>query len=411
MNGASRPRILFLSTGIGKGRSDRSLYNELLDGFVALGASVHVVVVDWSRPPGEPAEAVTLENGVPALFTSPLRIGRAGALVASAAKWYLSSLPARRAAERFLRDERFDLVIAISPLVTCGHLLRWALRRFRCRSFVYLTDFFPFHQRAAGQVPGGPLLKLMAWLENSLTARADVVGCMTPAGEAYFRKHYRVAPRQAVASVTLWGDPSLAPATNRTEVRRELGVPEDGSLAVFGGQISEGRGIEDVLDAAEKARTERPDLHFLFIGSGRLEPLVRDFIAQGRGNVHLRAPMARDAYLRALTGCTVGLVATIADTGVPTFPSKTMDYLRAGLPVIASVEDSTDYTEFVQRYGFGVSVPANRPDEYLAAICRVVDDEGRAAAMRDGGRRALREEFSPTAAAQRILTLTGTAIR
>lgn len=401
-----RPRILILSTGLGKGRADRGIINELIDGFVELGAFVRVVVVDWHRSTGEPSAVITLDNGVQALFTSPLTIARSGALVANAAKWYLSSLPARRAAKHFLRDDRFDLVMASSPLVTCGHLLRWALQRFRCRSFAYLTDFFPFHQHAAGQVPGGILLKIMARIENDLIRRMDVIGCMTEAGETYLKDHYRLKPEQRVASVTLWGDPSLPPAYDRDIVREELGLPKHGPIAVFGGQISEGRGIDDILAVAERARVVRPDLHFLFIGAGRLEPLVRTFIADGRGNVHLRPPVARDEYLRALTACTIGLVATIADSGVPTFPSKTMDYLRAGLPIVASVEDSTDYTDFVVKWGFGTPVAANRPDEFLEAICGILDDEERIAAMQDGGRKALREEFSPNAAAQRIMTLT-----
>lgn len=406
---ASAPRILILSTGLGKSRADRGIINELIDGFVDLGAFVRVVVVDWHRPAGQTDEIVLLDNGVQALFTSPLKIAYGGPFIANAAKWYFSSLPARKAAIRFLKDEKFDLVMVSSPMVTCGHLLRWALRQFQCKSFAYLTDFFPFHQRAARQVPGGLPLKIMATLENNLIRRMDVVGCMTAAGEAYLKTHYRLRPEQRVASVTLWGDPSLPPSCDRYKVREEFGLPKDGPVAVFGGQISEGRGIDDVLAVAERARSVRPDLHFLFIGAGRLEPIVRKFIADGRGNVHLHPPVGRDKYLQALTACTVGLVATIADTGVPTFPSKTMDYLRAGLPIVASVEDSTDYTDFVLKYGFGVPVLANHPDAFLAAICGILDDEDRVSAMQVGGQKALREEFNPSAAAKRILALTQVA--
>lgn len=401
------PRVLVLSTGLGRGRADRGLTNELIDGFLEAGAYVRVVAVDWGRPAGLPAEAVTLDNGVEALFTSPLRPRFGGPLLANAAKWYLSSLPARRAAKAFLRGERFDLVIVSSPLVTCGHLLRWALKRFGCRSLAYLTDFFPFHQHAAKQVPGGPLLKVMALLENDLLRRVDVVGCMTKAGEDYARAHYRLRPEQTVASITLWGDPSPPPFGDAAAIRRRLALPEAGPIAVFGGQISEGRGIEDVLRIAERARAARPDLHFLFIGAGRLEGLVRAAIEGGRGNVHLRPPMPRDDYLVALTACTLGLVSTIADTGVPTFPSKTMDYLRAGLPIVASVEDGTDYVDFVLKHGFGAPVAAKDPDAFLAAILGLLDGGARVEAMRAGGRKALVEEFSPAAAARRMLRLAG----
>ena len=403
----SRTRILILSTGLGTSQADRGLPNELIDGFLQLNAFVRVVVVDWHRPVGKPSEVVTLDNGVQALFTSPFKIRFLGSFIANATKWYLASLPARRDAKRFLSGDQFDLIMVSSPVVTCGHLLRWALKRFRCRSFAYLVDFFPFHQRAAGQLPGGAALKIMAKMENNLIKLVNVVGCMTKAGEVYLRSHYDIKADQRVASVTLWGDPSLPPDDNHVTIRNEFSLPTTGPIAVFGGQISEGRGIEDILTAAKIAHTKSLDLHFLFIGAGRLEPLVAAFIAEGRGNVSIYPPVGRNVYLRILTACDIGLVATIANTNVPTFPSKTMDYLRAGLPVVASVEDSTDYTDFVVRWGFGTCVPASQPDEFLAAICGILNDKRRVAVMRDAGRRALREEFSPDVAARRILELSG----
>ena len=53
---------------------------------------------------------------------------------------------------------------------------------------------------------------------------------------------------------------------------------------MFGGQITQGRGVEDMLAAAAIAEHARPDLAFLFVGDGRLVPMVEARIASGARN-------------------------------------------------------------------------------------------------------------------------------
>ncbi len=101
--------------------------------------------------------------------------------------------------------------------------------------------------------------------------------------------------------------------------------------------------------------------------------------------------------------CDVGLVSTTADTGVPTFPSKTIDYIRAGVPVVASVETTTDYRDFVRENGFGVVVDAGDRAGLLAAIGSLVDDPARREMMIQAGRRTLSEHFDVAVAARKII--------
>jgi hypothetical protein len=99
----------------------------------------------------------------------------------------------------------------------------------------------------------------------------------------------------------------------------------------------------------------------------------------------------------------VGIVATVVNVDVPTFPSKTIDYLRAGLPVTASVEASTDFDSFVETQGFGLAVAAGRPDRLLDAIASIVGDDDRRRAMVLAGRKTLREVFDVDVAVTAML--------
>lgn len=398
-----RPTVLILSNGIGRTEADRNLTNDLADGFVANGMRVIVAAIDWSGRGGGDGR-VTLPGGVEVLFVPPWSFDRAGAFVRNASKWLFSSVAAARRVKGAFQDVSVDMVVASSPLITCGYLILWARRFFRASMLAYLTDFFPFHQRAAGQIPGGPVLRAGAAIENFLLGRFDAVACMSPAGVAYLRGHYRLRPDQRIGFVRLWGAVTVSTPDIRDDLRSRFALPP-GPLAIFGGQISEGRGVEDILAAAALAKRRGLPVIFMFVGTGRLEPLVRHHIDAGGDNVLLRPPVGRDSYLDLLGACTIALVATVADTGVPTFPSKTIDYLRAGLPVVAAVEDSTDYSDFVEENGFGIATPAGDPAAFVDAIATLLADRALRERMATAGKAALARHFDPKAAAAMMVKL------
>jgi len=221
--------------------------------------------------------------------------------------------------------------------------------------------------------------------EAFLIRRFSALACMSPAGVDYLRRHFPLRNTQETTVLRLWSDVALVPPEDRVEIRRRHGLPIDRPIILFGGQIIEGRGIEDVLAMARQASIDRPDIVFLILGSGSLESLVEDYVAEGRGNLILRAPVARHEYLRIANVCDIGLVSTVATAGVPTFPSKTMDYMRAGLPIVASVETVTDYRAFIEANGFGVAVDAGNPVACFAAARDLVDDPRKREAMKAAG--------------------------
>lgn len=402
------PRILYICTKYGRGAADRYLTNELVDALAALGCTVSVIVLDWDSPP-RPALAYVQENGVDVLMMAPVQVSGAGSFVRLVSKWLGSSFIRLSTVRKHLAGGGFDLVVALSPLTATTAILWWAIRRFRCRSYAYLVDFFPFHHHSAGVFPGGLALKVGRWLETTLCRRFDVIGCMTAKGTEYFRRHYAPGEHQRIEVLPLWGPVNTVEDLDRCAIRRTFALPQDRPIAVFGGQITEGRGIEEILHAAKLAKARKPELLFLFVGRGRLEPLVRRYIDEDHGNVMLKEHIDRDRYLSLIASCDVAIVATVANVDVPTFPSKTIDYLRASVPIAAAVEATTDYGDFVRQHGFGLAIEAGDPSALLDAILTIVENPGRAAAMRVAGEATLRSIFDVRRAAERLLEQTGQA--
>jgi len=398
-----RPTILMLCNNFRKDNASRYLTNDLADALATAGAEVKVGVIDWYTGTGKKPELIRMPSGVEALFVAPRALQGLGTTVANASKWLGASAFLTRALKKTWGDRHFDLMISFSPLVTTGISVLWAKRHYRCRGVAYITDFFPLHQEAAGQIKGSCKVAVGRALETMLMRCFETIACMSPAGVVYLRDHYRLKNKQTTSVLPLWGEIDPLPPIDPAVIRVRHDLPVDRPIILFGGQVAEGRGIEDLLEMARLARRKRPELLFLLLGQGRLEPLVHAYIADGGDNVVLRPSIARSAYLQIAAACDIGLVATLGNTGAPTFPSKTIDYLRVGLPIAASIEATTDYGDFIEENGFGRAVIAGDTARWLDAVMGILDEPETYSAMVAAGRRTLLAHFDVAQASRLIL--------
>jgi len=394
--------ILMLLTQFAARHAPADPPRQLADAFVALGHSVKVVVIPWQHRQ-EGIERYAEHDHLQVLRVPPLEpaaFGRIGSLMF---RWAFSSWRARRHAAAFVGEGPVDIVYTTSPAVTMAFLIRWALRRFAARSYLYIVDFFPFHQRAIGLVPTGPIFRLALAQESDLIGRFDVIGCMSPRNVDYLRTHYALEPGQRVEILPLSTGIRRECAIDREAIRASHAIPSNKVVAIFGGQITEGRGIEEIVEAARRAASTAPDLHFVLAGNGRLVHLAEAYVATGATNLTLIAGLGRDAYIDLASACDIGLVATVPIADIPTFPSKTLDYLQAGLPVVAAVEPDTDFRPFVEEHGFGSVVQAGDARALLDALAALARDPEMRQEMARAGRRTLYEVFDVNRAAEHIL--------
>lgn len=376
---------------------------QLADAFVAEGHSVTAIVIPWQQAQ-DGIERYDEHECLRVLRVPPLEVRWLGRIGGWLFRWILSSRRAVRHAATFVGAGPVDLIYTTSPALPMGSLLGWALRTFReARSYLYIVDFFPFHQRAIGLVPRGPLFAIARNRENALVRRFDILGCMSPRNMEFLRAYYPLRREQEVKLLPLSTGILAEPRIDRAEIRARYGLPADKPIAIFGGQISEGRGIEEIVEAARRARASASDIHFVLAGGGRLIGLVEAYVANGGQNLSLIPGLPRDVYLDLAAACDIGLVVTVPIANIPTFPSKTLDYLQAGLPVVAAVEPDTDFRPFVEEHGFGLVVPAGDPAALLAALTTLARDSRLRHDMAVAGRRTLLEVFDVKQAAKRIL--------
>src|SRR5262245_13099271 len=314
---------------------DSYMTSELAAALVAAGHKVHVVVTDWSAPYGA-AGCTIQKDGVDVFVVAPRSVSWLGRFVEKATKWIFSSVFTWTHMRRLLGSHSFDLLICFTPCVTVAAQLVWAIKRYRTHNILFVLDFFPYHHRSIGLLPGGLVFTFALWLEEHLIIKFNMIGCMSRMNVEYLCSRYRLRDEQQVEVTPIWGLTTPPPPIDRMTIRKKYGLPPNKKVAVFGGQMTEGRGVEEILTAAAMLKHKRPDLSFLLIGEGRLEHRVEGRIAAGGDNVIFRRRIPRADYLGLISACDLGLVCTVTNVDVPTFPYKTIDYLRAGLPIVAA---------------------------------------------------------------------------
>ncbi|HEX4695447.1 glycosyltransferase family 4 protein [Sphingomonas sp.] len=368
------------------------LTTELADGLVAAGHQVEVLHLDWSAPPGGRSRVLSSPNGIRIVRVAPRALAGPGELVRNASKFVLSGRHAARAAWRHFDLPSFDAVIAWMPAVAIAPLLPLIRRAGIKRRLLFIWDFFPDHHREIGRMPGGLVYQAARSWEQRLLGHFTALICTLPGNADYLREHYRLRDGQQVLVAPIWGETAAPPPVNRAAIRARYALPKEGPIAVFGGQLVEGRGFEQMLDAAVFGLTQEAPLTYLFVGDGRLAPMIRERAAV-QANVFYRPPLSRDSYLDLLGACDVGMVATVPGVTSFSIPSKTIDYLRARLPIVAAVEHGSDFIAILDRYQVGRAVPFGDAEGFHRKAQHLATDPSLSATIGDAAQRCLEQVF------------------
>jgi glycosyltransferase involved in cell wall biosynthesis len=386
-------RILLVATVYAPTGGNPWLLDDLAAALARAGHEVDVIVADPRT--GRPRGAVPDQPpGVRAWSVGPRtrRGGPWGAAVAHA-----STALGLLTAARSIRSERYDLGIFTSVAAFNYGLPERLRRRGIIRHLVLvLWDFFPVHQFEIGRIRGRVLAEpLRRWERRSVRA-ADTVAVMSPANERFLDAYHPGAAR-AVAIIPPWSSAGLELPVRTTTT---------GLHAVFGGQLTAGRGLDTLVEAARLLDSRGSAVHVTVAGDGPdRERLVA--ASAGLSTLDFVGQLPRAEYRSLLESADVGIAITVPGVSVPSFPSKIAEYCGMGLPLVVAVEHGSDAGDIVESEGAGIAVPAGDAPALCAALEKLgAEKEGGVLDRRGAAARALYQaRLSVDRAAERLAGL------
>jgi glycosyltransferase involved in cell wall biosynthesis len=391
--GAKAKRVMLITSWFPADVGRRGLFNEFADAVAATGATIDVIAIDW-RDVDLIRNTTKIHEGERQNIYrfSPFIVKGFGRGVGIIAKWIGTSMKAASKTFGLMRQNDYDVVVSFAPSAVWAPVLVASLFP-KVPRYLIQWDFVPYHQRAVGMMPSKLTFSVLLWLENFLMRRFDRIGCMSPMNIDFLKRHYKLKSNQKIEVLPIWGEAVFPAYKPKDDLRETFGLPLDRTIAVFGGTLSKGRGTEDIIEAAKIAEVKNSNVLFLIVGSGPIEDEVRK-AAAGLRTVRVMSTLPRQHYQLLLEACDCGIVATERDSGMPTFPSKTMDYFRAGTPVVASVEPSTDYGLFLTEHEAGIHVMAGDHAALLSAVERIGSEIDLRNRLIENGRRLMTYHFN-----------------
>jgi colanic acid biosynthesis glycosyl transferase WcaI len=238
-------------------------------------------------------------------------------------------------------------------------------------------------------VEDGPVLRMARRLELAAYESASQIVVVSQAFAASLRG--KGVPDDKLTVV-------YNPATHR--------MPRNGSRSHNGGpaqllsmgNIGHSQGLLDVVrQFQDSVALSDVDLRFVIAGEGVQADAVRDAICDDR--VVMPGLLPNDELGRELAHTTLGLVTQRHDIDEFNLPSKLMNFMACGVPVLAVVRPESETAALVRRARAGWIVDSGRPETFGPKLRTILGQTWELARRGQAGQRFARQQFTAQAAA------------
>lgn len=344
------------------------LTNELAYAFRKLGDQVSVLYLDWDSL----VLADSINDDDIVVHSMPAIMLKNRGKMQLIYKWLFSPFKYLILSRRV---KKTDIVIYFSPAITNYSLILNPFFKTNYSLCIY-WDFFPYHQVQLDLIPKGRLSLILQKIENLLLGNMNSIALMSESNRKQFNSIYPVSLHSRVVIIPIWGDTkNLGTAVN---IRKD-----NKKICVFGGQLARGRNIESIINASPYLDS---NIVLKIIGDGELfESLEMNINKNQYNNVELLGRLPREQYLEEIKNYDLGIIVTSVTTETNSFPSKVIDYFKAGLPIIAITEPGSDFGDFIEvKTQSGEACYSEDPKEIAHAINCLLKREDRAKLGKNG---------------------------
>lgn len=338
-------KVLFLLLDYSKDESHLGLYKELVYEFRDRGQDVYVATVSEKKYGFE--TQLAKESGV-----NVLRIKTGNMFGVSFIEKGITNLTLgsifKKEINKYFNNIKFDLVIHHTPPITFTPVIDYLKGKYNTKSYLILRDIFPQNAKDLGIIKNRLLFNFFKKKEEILYTKSDLIGCMSQGNIEYIEKHNSEVDKGKLHILKNWGKIKPALNMNKKDIREKYSFSENDFILVFGGNMGKPQGLEFLLKLAKEYKNKK-DIKFLLIGKGNEKNKLQSIKENEKlDNVIFLDFIPRVEYELLTGACDVGVVSLHSCFTIPNIPSKTVDYCKLSLPILAVVDKNTDYPEILE---------------------------------------------------------------
>lgn len=260
------------------------------------------------------------------------------------------------------------------------HPLAWIIankiaKEYKVKFVAEVRDLWPEMWLLNGEKkPYDPMVLFFGTIEKWAYKKADKIIYSMLYGDKYICDKLGFSKEK----VALIGQPMDCERFDTNATERAEDIPteikefvNDTFTCVFTGYYMEYEGVHVMLEAAKQLRDKGLAIKFLFVGSGKEEAMMREYVEKNElDNVHIHGRISKELIPAVLRSCDVCLAHCSTKGHDQSFKygiskNKVNEYLYSGNPVIYGRDDELDP---VAKYGAGYVIKPFESQQFVERI-------------------------------------------
>lgn len=265
---------------------------------------------------------------------------------------------------------RPDIIWIVAPAIFCAPGALMIAKAFRIPIIVHIQDFEIDAAINLGLLKLRFLVKLIFKIEKWILNGFDKVSTISD-------RMKNLIEIKGVDSAKLfifrnWVDTKLIfPNYDNNNLRKELGVCPEETLALYSGNIGKKQGLDIIINAAKIILERNIQLKFVICGRGAEYNRLR-LKSIGLKNIIWVATQPTERLNELLNMADIHLLPQLSDVADLVMPSKLTGILASGRPVVATAINGTELADAVKNNG--ILVLPNDDKGFASAILRLAND-------------------------------------
>ena len=371
-------RILFLTIGAVYNFSHSGAYTDLLKKFAKEGHKVYVVGALEKR--NGRATELGIEEGINVLRVRVGNITKTNLIEKGISTLTLGYLY-KKAIDKYWGQFSFDLILYTTPPITIAGLVSKLKKKYNAYTYLLLKDIFPQNAIDIGILSPkgwkGIVYRYFKYIERQLYSISDKIGCMSNANIDFILKNNKEIAKDKIELC-----PNTIDFVHESEIHRDdailekYKIPKDKYLLLYGGNFGKPQNVDYVIEAIDRC-SDIEAVHFILCGSGTEFSKIDLYIknANPKHVTIIDCLLPYEEYSCLVASCDVGLLFLDYRFTIPNFPSRLLEYMNYGLPVIAATDINTDVGRIIMEENFGWWVESKNPQEFRNLISSIFESK------------------------------------
>lgn len=248
-----------------------------------------------------------------------------------------------------------------------------------------------------------PLKQLrLKFIEKSYIGKADAVIAVTPLRARKMMDMYREMKKVHVI-VNL--PERIQPLPEKGLLRRKIDADKDTVLILYQGVLTTGRGLEQLLKAAEALKHKK--VCFVFVGmdamSGALQRIAEKMNLGNR--VVFLPPVPSEELINYTVDADIGVIlfGNVCLNNYYSLPNKLFEYMMAEVAIVSSA--FPELSKVIESVNCGVTVDPNHIEGIVDAVVDLADSKDKRDSMASAGRAAALEKYNWTCQKSELINL------